>query len=107
MNTAGNGRSTMAIKTMQPTQTTRRDSITLDSWNNILFLAQEPNRHGETVWNIRLILGDLPPWRYGQFTTKAAAMKAFAIVRDYLADALWEHAVEAGNRAGCDVNEEY
>lgn len=55
----------MTTATIHAKQTTLASSLTLDSWNNILFLVQEPDRHGNTVWNVRLSLGDLPPWRYG------------------------------------------
>ena len=68
----------MTTATVHAKQTTRPASITLDSWHNILFLVQEPDRHGNTVWNVRLSVGDLPPWRYGSFHTKKAARDAFS-----------------------------
>lgn len=68
---------------------------------------QKPDRHGNTVWNVRLSLGELPPWRYGPFETIAEAKDAFKVITEYLAHALWEHAVEAGNQAGGDSSEEH
>src|SRR5205807_962038 len=32
------------------------------------------------VWNVRLTLGDMPPWRYGPFDTKKAAQEAFSTI---------------------------
>ena len=90
----------MATKTIQPTRTAR-------SWNNLLFLMQEPNRQGEMVWNIRLVLGELPPTRYGPFHSKPKALAAFKTIADFLETELWEIANEAGNRASCNANEEF
>jgi hypothetical protein len=97
----------MTTATVHAKQTTRPASITLDSWNNILFLVQEPDRHGSTVWNVRLSLGDLPPWRYGPFDTKKAAREAFSTLVAYVDGQLSEMCCEAGNRAECVGNEEY
>ena len=97
----------MTTATVLAKQTTRPDSITLDSWHLILFLVQEPDRHGNTVWNVRLNLGDLPPWRYGPFGTKKAAREAFSTLIAFVDRELELLVCEAGNRAGCDSNEEY
>lgn len=97
----------MTTATIHGQQTTRPDSITLDSWHNLLFLVQEPDRHGNTVWNVRMRLGDLPPWRYGFFDTKKAARDAFAILVTFVDRELDVMCCEAGTRAGCDSNEEY
>ena len=97
----------MATATIQAKQTTRPDTITLDAWRNLLFLVQEPDRHGNTVWNVRLRLGDLPPWRYGPFDTKKAAREAFSTLIEFVDRELELLFCEAGNRAGCDSNEEY
>lgn len=88
-------------------QTTRAGSITLDSWNHLLVLVQESDRHGNTVWNVRLSLGDLPPWRYGPFGTKKAAREVFSTLIAFVDRELDVMCCEAGNRAGCDSNEEY
>lgn len=97
----------MTTATVQAKQTKQASSITLDSWNNLLFLVQEPDRHGNTVWNVRLSLGNLPPWRYGPFDTKQAAREAFSTLSGFVGDELVDVCCEAGNRAGCDSNEEY
>lgn len=46
--------------TIQAQQPPRAGSITLDSWQNMLVLAQKPDRHRQTMWVVRLSLGDLP-----------------------------------------------
>lgn len=88
-------------------QAIREGSVTVDSWNDILFLIKEPDRHGQTVWNVRLVLGSLPPWRYGTFETEEAAHEAFAKIIEFVDRWLAEMFCEAGNRANCDSNEEY
>lgn len=97
----------MTTATVSAKPTTRPDSITLDSWNNILFLVQEPDRHGSTVWNVRLCLGDLPPWQYGLFETKIAARETFFTLVTFVDGELEVLFCNAGNRAGCESNEEY
>jgi len=59
------------------------------------------------VWNVRLRLGSLPPWRYGPFGTKNAAREAFSTLIAFVDRELELLVCEAGNRAGCDSNEEY
>lgn len=68
---------------------------------------QEPDRHGEKIWNVRLILGDLPPTRYGPFGTGKEAREAFASLIAFVDRELVHLCCEAGNQAGCDSNEEY
>ena len=97
----------MTTATAQAKPNTRVEPLTLDSWKNILFLVQEPDQHGNTVWNVRLRLGDLPPWRYGTFDTKKAAREAFSTLIAYVGGQLGDMCCEAGNRAECTGNEEY
>ena len=97
----------MTTATVHAKQTTRPASITLDSWNNLLFLVQEPDRHRKTVGMVRLRLGDLPPWRYGPFDTKKAAREAFSTLIAFVDRELEVLFCEAGNRADYDSNEEY
>ncbi len=97
----------MTTATVHMSEPTRKDSITLDSWNGILFLVQEPDRHGTIVWNVRLIIGDLPPQRYGPFFTKKAAREAFSTIAPFVNESLSEMFNEAGNQAHCDGNDEF
>lgn len=97
----------MTTTTVQATGLTKKDPITIESWNNVLFMMQEPDRHGNTVWNIRLALGDLPPWRYGPFESKKDAHAAFSALIAFVDRELLHLCCEAGNQAGCDGNEEY
>jgi hypothetical protein len=97
----------MTTATIQGKQTTRPDSITLDSWNNLLFLVQEPDRHGRTMWVVRLRLGDLPPWRYGPFETETVARDGFSTLIEFVAGELDDMCCEAGNRSGGESNEEH
>lgn len=89
------------------TKPTRAGSITLDSWQKILTLAQEPNRHGQAMWVVRLSLGDLPPWRYGPFETEKAARIAYSTLIEFVDKGLSELGCEAGNRSGAESNEEH
>ena len=97
----------MTTTTSQAKQTTRAGSLTLDSWNNLLVVAQEPDRHRQPMWVVRLSLVDLPPWRYGPFETEQAARDAFSTLVIFVDGALGEMCCEAANRADCESNEEH
>lgn len=79
----------------------------IDSWANVLFLYEEPNRLGRTIFNVRLRVGDFAPWRYGTFETEDEARAAFVKIRDRVELGLVDLFCEVGNRAGCSGNEEY
>ena len=78
----------------QPAQTqttltpTKPGSITLENWNDLLFLVQEPNRKGRLTWFIRAIVGDFAQVKYGSYETEQAARAAFEECRKYFDRAL-------------------
>lgn len=84
-----------------------RDQVVVDSWNKLLFLVRQPDRHGRMVWNARLIFGDYAPFRYGPFETEKEARAMFKILAQHLDEALWELCNEAANHVTCRVNEEF
>ena len=63
------------------TQTTLRptkpSSITVENWNDLLFLVREPNRKGEPKWFIRAIMGEFAQVRYGPYDTEKEARAMF------------------------------
>jgi len=97
----------MKATTLKTPQSRQRNAVVLDSWNDLLFLIEDQDRHGQTVWMVRLRLGDLPPWRYGPFDTMTAAREAFSTLIEFIHRELEVLFCEAGSRAGCDSNEEY
>ena len=46
---------------------TTRASIQIASWNDVLMLVREPNRHGKPVLFIRIMFGKMEPRRFGPF----------------------------------------
>lgn len=79
----------------------------LDSWANLLFLYEEPNRLGRTVYNVRLIFGHLPAWRYGAYETEEEARTAFSALSDYLEPKIEDLCTEAGHHISSCANQEY
>ena len=84
-----------------------RDPKVVDSWNHLVFLFQERDRHGRLAWNVRLILGDLNPFRYGPLETEKEARAVFKTLTKHLDGALWELGNEAAYHLTCCVNEEF
>ncbi len=78
-----------------------------NSWMDILFLVQEPDRYGKTVWNIRLQFGNRPPWRYGPYKSKVAAQKAFGSMVKSLDSELMDVSCQLEWAGGCSGNEEF
>ena len=93
--------------TLETTQSVARNAKDLESWNDLLFLIEEPDRHGKTVWNIRLKFGSRPPWRYGPYESKGAARKAFASMVKALRSELLDLVCELDSAAECAGNEEF
>ena len=86
----------------------RRDQAAiLDSWAEILVLIQEPDRHGQTVYNVRLQVGSLPPWRYGPVTTEEEGRRLFSTLRGAVSDELADLVSEVGVQAGVCGHEEF
>lgn len=93
--------------TPETTKSVTRNDKTLEAWNDILFLVEEPDRYGKTVWNIRLRFGNRPPWRYGPYESKGAARKSFASMVKALHSELLDVVCELDWAAGCAGNEEF
>jgi hypothetical protein len=85
----------------------RQGTVTLDSWEDVLFLVREPDRNGHPAFNVRLIFGTLPPWRYGTFATEKEAREAFAALSKVVEADVWDLSVEVGNKVGVGAHEEY
>lgn len=70
--------------------TEEQDSTVIESWNDIVFLIHEPDRHGRLVWSVRLAVGDLTPWKFGPFDSKREAVSVMnrlsGLVEGALAD---------------------
>ncbi len=73
---------------------TRFGGTILEAWGDMVFLVREPNRFGQPVHRIRLILADLPPHRYGDYEEEAYARDLFdktvAFVEDRLTDIFFD-----------------
>ena len=70
---------TTATKELKPT---KPGSTTLDAWEHVVFLVREPNRKGQEVHYVRVIIGDLPPIRFGPYGDEEEARCDFKIVAD-------------------------
>lgn len=70
------------------TRTEKKASIVVDSWNSLIFLVHEPDRYGHLVWNVRLVLGDLPPWRFGPFDKKKDAVSTMHRLTQHFEEAI-------------------
>ena len=62
---------------------TKLGSITVDNWNDLLFLVREPNRKGELTWFIRAIVGEFAQVRYGSYDTEQEARAMFKEAKQY------------------------
>lgn len=82
-------------------------STAVDSWSNLIFLVHEPNRHGALVWNVRLVVGDLPPWRFGPFHTENEARKAMDRLIELFEEAVGDIPAELAFFTGCAANQEF
>lgn len=97
----------MNAATVQTPAGQREGAVTLDSWESLLFLVRDPDRHGRPVFNVRLVIGTLPPWRYGPFQTEENAREGFAALRSAVQSELLELFCEMGDVAGVCGNEEF
>lgn len=102
MSTAMVGTETVGVVPSQ-----RSGAKILDNWMNVLFLYEEPNRLGRTVYNVRLIFGNLPAWRYGPYKTEEEARTEFSSLSDYLEPRIEDLCTEAGNHISACANQEY
>lgn len=92
------------VITKAPTE--RNTSAIVESWSNLVFLEHEPDRHGQLAWNVRLVLGDLPPWRFGPFQTKKNAASAMCRLIQLFDEAIGDIPAELAGFAGCAANQE-
>lgn len=79
----------------------------LDSNENFLFLCQELNRKGETMYVVRLVLGDRAPVLYAPFLTEEKGREAFLKASDRAGDLLIDLECEIGGILGIDTSFEY
>jgi hypothetical protein len=102
------GRKAVRMSTPIARPAARRDqAVTIDSWADVLVLVREPDRHGHTVYNVRLHFGTLPPWRYGPVSTEEEARRLFSTLRGAVSDALADLVSEVGVQAGVCGHEEF
>lgn len=92
------------VITKAPTE--KNASTIVESWSNLVFLGHEPDRHGQLVWNVRLALGDLPPWRFGPFQTKKDAVSAMDRLIELFDEAIGDIPAELAGFVGCAANQE-
>lgn len=57
----------LAIAREHSTGPSTRSSITITSWNDVLVLVREPDRHSRPALFIRITFGEMAPRRYGPF----------------------------------------
>ncbi len=73
---------------------TRFGGTIIDSSGDNVFLLSERNRHGVTQHYIRVIIGNLPPYRYGPWLQPEQAHLAFKAATEYLEkhidEVLWD-----------------
>ncbi len=74
---------------------TRFGGTILDAWGDMVFLVREPNRFGQQVHRIRLILADIAPYRYGDYESEAYAKELFHRTVEFARDKLTDMLLEA------------
>lgn len=79
----------------------------MDSWNNLVFLIHEPDRHGHLVWFVRLAVGDLTPWRFGPFDSKREAVSVMNRLSESVEDALGDVPGEIVGAVRCGFAQEF
>lgn len=87
-------------------QTEKPVSTVIESWSNLVFLVHEADRHGGLVWIVRLVLGELPPWRFGPFDSKMDARAAMARLTEVFENAIGDIPFEIGFDFRCSANQE-
>lgn len=60
----------------------------IQSWEQLVFLVEEPNARGERAWFVRVRLGELPAWRVGPYDSQREASLGFERVCDRLFNGL-------------------
>src|SRR4051812_35438699 len=56
----------LAVAKASSPEPTTRSSITIASWNDVLILVRETDRHGQALF-IRVTFGEMAPRSYGPF----------------------------------------
>ncbi len=74
-----------ALKALKPT---KPGSTTFKHWKDLIFLVKEPNRKGIPVWWVRVVVGDLDPFRAGPYSSEKEARKKFATIVDDFEDGI-------------------
>jgi hypothetical protein len=93
-----------AVITQAPTE--KNVSTVIDSWNNLVFLVREPDRHGDLVWIVRLVLGDLPPWKFGPFDSKKDARAAMTRLTEVFENSIGDIPFNISFEFRCSANQE-
>ena len=79
---------------------TTRASIQIASWNDVLMLVREPNRHGKPVLFIRIMFGKMEPRRFGPFPNLKQAQACHREMVRHLNDTLLDEINELGDICG-------
>lgn len=68
---------TAALPSDSSQQGPTNPSITIASWNDLVLLVRELDRHKKPGFYVRLVLGDMPQRRYGPFHSLQAAKRSY------------------------------
>jgi hypothetical protein len=75
-------------------------SIQIASWNDVMLLTRELDRHKQPRFYVRLVLGDMPARRYGPFPSLQAAKRGYNAMIDRFYPDLLDLCNELGGIAG-------
>lgn len=82
-------RTTSALPSASSPQDPNPTSIQIASWNDVLLLTRELDRHKQPRFYVRLVLGDMPARRYGPFPSLQAAKRGYsAMIERFYPDLL-------------------
>ncbi|HSQ90673.1 MAG TPA: hypothetical protein VLM19_00710 [Nitrospiraceae bacterium] len=87
----------LAIARKQSPTPSTRSSITVSSWNDVLMLVREPDRHGKPVLFIRIMFGKMEPCRYGPFPSLKQAKACYREMVTPLKEALLDEISHQGD----------
>jgi hypothetical protein len=89
--------STLAMAQEPSPRLLPRSSITIASWNDVLVLVRETDRHGQPALFIRVTFGEMAPRRFGPFPSLKQAKACHRDMAAHLEDALLDEINNLGD----------